>query len=120
MSPAGKQPGVLTNPRRSEHEPGAALTCSREEVVPVLVEGHGHDSVRQVEGLLDPVAMVNVDVDVQNAGVVPATHMIRKGGNSQEVQRSAASLEKLQDADDDVVHVAKPRRLQTKNILIRK
>lgn len=50
------------------------VTRSREEVVPILVEGHGHDSVRQVKGLLDAVSVVNVDVDVQNSGVVPATH----------------------------------------------
>lgn len=35
------------------------------------MEGHGHDAVRQVKGLLDAVAVVNVDVNVQNPGVVP-------------------------------------------------
>ena len=38
--------------------------CSREEVVPVLVEGDGHDPVREVERLLDPVAMMDIDVYV--------------------------------------------------------
>lgn len=42
------------------------------EVLPVLVEGHGHNSVRGVEGLLYTVAVVNVDVDVQHPLVVSA------------------------------------------------
>lgn len=56
------------------------------------MEGHGHDAVRQVEGFLHAVAMVNVDIDVENPRVV---------------------LEQLQDADDDVVDVAEARRLGT-------
>lgn len=42
------------------------------EVLAVLVEGAGHDAVRRVEGLLHPVAMVDVYVDVQHPLVVPA------------------------------------------------
>ena len=34
------------------------------EVFAELVEGDGHDAVRRVEGLLDAVSMMNVDVDV--------------------------------------------------------
>ena len=33
------------------------------------MQGDGHDSVCEVECLLDPVAVVDVDVDVENARV---------------------------------------------------
>lgn len=49
-------------------------TCSREKVVPIFVEGHSHDAVSQVKGLLYTVTMVNVDIDVENPGVVSETH----------------------------------------------
>lgn len=39
------------------------MAAAREEVA-VLVEGAGHDAVGSIEGFLDPVAMVDVDVDV--------------------------------------------------------
>lgn len=61
------------------------------------MEGHGHDAVRQVEGFLHAVAVVNVDVDVENPRVV---------------------LEQLQDADDDVVDVAEARRLETEKSVL--
>lgn len=54
--------------------PKAALTCPWEKVVSIFVEGYSHDAVGQVKGFLDAVAMVNVYVDVQDPGVVPATH----------------------------------------------
>ena len=40
----------------------------REEVA-VAVQGDGHDAVGEVEGLLHAVAVVDVDVDVQDARV---------------------------------------------------
>jgi hypothetical protein len=40
------------------------------EELSILVEGHGHDTVGAVEGLLDTVTMVDVDVDVQHTSVV--------------------------------------------------
>ena len=43
------------------------------EVFAELVEGDGHDAVRRVEGFLDAVALVDVDVDVQHALVTPRT-----------------------------------------------
>lgn len=52
-----------------------ALTSSWKKVVSVFVEGHGHDAVRQVKGFLHAVAVVNVDVDVENPGVVPESHV---------------------------------------------
>lgn len=41
------------------------------EVFPVLVKGNSHDSVCGVEGLLHPVTVVDVNVDVQHPLVVP-------------------------------------------------
>jgi hypothetical protein len=40
------------------------------KVLSVLVERAGHDTVGGVEGLLDTISVVNVDVDVQNALLV--------------------------------------------------
>ena len=39
------------------------------------MEGHGHDAVCQVKGLLYAVTMVNVDVDVENPRMVSVTHI---------------------------------------------
>lgn len=61
----------------------------REEVA-VLVQAEGHDTVGAVEGLLDAVAVMDVDVDVQDAGV---------------------HLEELEDGQDDVIDVAEAGRL---------
>ncbi|KAJ8576738.1 hypothetical protein ON010_g2470 [Phytophthora cinnamomi] len=55
------------------------------EELAVLVERARHDTVRRVEGLLHTVAVVDVNIDVQDALV---------------------SLEQLQDAEHAVVHVA--------------
>ena len=63
---------------------------AREEVVAVLVEADGHDAVRQVKGLLHAVAVMHVNVQVQDPGVI---------------------LEELQDGQHEVVDVAKPARL---------
>ena len=41
------------------------------EVLSKLVEGCGHDAVRRVECLFHAVSVVDVDVDVQHALVVP-------------------------------------------------
>mmetsp|Transcript_7849 Transcript_7849/g.19970 ORF Transcript_7849/g.19970 Transcript_7849/m.19970 type:complete len:228 (+) Transcript_7849:888-1571(+) len=54
------------------------------------MEGHRHDAVREIEGLLDAVAVVDVDVEVQHARVV---------------------LEQLQDGQHQVVEVAEPAGL---------
>ena len=59
--------------------------AGEEDVFFVFVEGEGHDAVGGPEGLLDAVAMVDVDVDVEDARVVQ---------------------EELQDGEDDVVNVA--------------
>ena len=44
--------------------------ASTGEVLAVLVEGHGHDAVSRVDRLLDAVAVVNVNIDVQHALVI--------------------------------------------------
>ena len=38
--------------------------CSWEEVFSVLVEGNRHAPVAQVESLLDPIAMMDIDIQV--------------------------------------------------------
>jgi hypothetical protein len=55
------------------------------EKVAELVKRDAHDAVRREEGLLDAVAVVDVDVDLEHARVV---------------------LEELEDAEDDVIDVA--------------
>ena len=55
------------------------------EVLSVLVEADGHDPVRGVEGLLHPVSVVNVNIDVEDSLVV---------------------LEELQDGQDNVIDIA--------------
>mmetsp|Transcript_43560 Transcript_43560/g.130630 ORF Transcript_43560/g.130630 Transcript_43560/m.130630 type:complete len:274 (+) Transcript_43560:125-946(+) len=62
---------------------------AREELA-VLVERDRHHAVTQIEGLLNAVAVVDVNVDVQHAGV---------------------DLEQLQDAKHNVIYVAEARRL---------
>jgi len=47
----------------------AELTSTR-EVFAVLVEGDGHDAVGSVEGFFDAVAVVDIDVDVEDALLV--------------------------------------------------
>ena len=54
-------------------ERGRTCTCSREEVVAILVEGDSHDPVSQVERLLHAVTMMNVDINVQHTRVIPDT-----------------------------------------------
>ena len=50
---------------------GARPTGSGEEFFGVVfVEGKSHDAVGRPEGLFDAIAMVDVDVDVEDAGVV--------------------------------------------------
>lgn len=38
------------------------------------MEGHSHDAVSQVKGLLYTVTMMNVNVNVENSGVVSEKH----------------------------------------------
>mmetsp|Transcript_9054 Transcript_9054/g.30018 ORF Transcript_9054/g.30018 Transcript_9054/m.30018 type:complete len:336 (+) Transcript_9054:57-1064(+) len=66
------------------------MPSAGEEVAARLMEGECHDAVGEVEGLLDAVAVVDVNVHVQHARVY---------------------LEQLQDGQHDVVDVAEARRL---------
>lgn len=59
-------------PRASVGEPYPQVS-SAGEVLAVLVERHGHDAVRGVEGLLHAVSVVDVNVNVQNPLVVSGT-----------------------------------------------
>src|SRR6266403_268810 len=55
-------------------QPGAIivqLSRSWEKVASILVKRDSHDAVRMVERELDTIAMMDVDVDVQHARVVP-------------------------------------------------
>ena len=55
----------------AEAYPDVAQLAGPGEVLAVLVEGDGHDSVGGVESLFDAIAVVNIDVDVQNALLEP-------------------------------------------------
>ncbi len=46
------------------------------EILPVFVERAGHDAIRRVEGLLDAVAVMHIDVDIQD----PLRTRITEGG----------------------------------------
>lgn len=67
------------------------VTCAGEEVVSIFVEGHCHDPVSEVEGFLDPVTMVDVNINVEHPRVV---------------------LEQLQDANHNVIDIAEARSLK--------
>lgn len=45
------------------------LTGTREEFT-ILVKAAGHDSIGGIKGLLDPVSMMNIDIDIQDALVI--------------------------------------------------
>ena len=44
-------------------------TCSWKEIFSVLMERNGHTSVAQVESLLDPIAVMDIDIQVKNSGI---------------------------------------------------
>lgn len=67
---------------------GQRAGAGEEAVFVVFVEGEGHDAVGGPEGLLDAVAVVDVDVDVEDARVV---------------------AQELEDGEHDVVDVAEAR-----------
>lgn len=65
-------------------------SSSREEVLAVLVERDSHASIGQVEGFLNTITVMHVDVQIQH----PWIH-----------------LQQLQDSQHYVIHVAKATRL---------
>lgn len=48
----------------------AQLARARKEFA-VLVKATCHDAIRRVEGFLNTVAMMDVDVDVEHSGMIP-------------------------------------------------
>ena len=62
----GKVDGVILS---SAYADVAQFTCAR-EVLTIFVEGDGHNAVRGIEGFFYAVAVVDVDVDVEDALVV--------------------------------------------------
>lgn len=61
---------LLSNQLKEECKAHPKVTSSR-EVLPIFMEGHSHNSVCCVEGLLHSISMVDVYVDVQHPLVVP-------------------------------------------------
>ena len=76
------------------------IARAREEIAE-FVEGHRHHAIRGVKGLLDAIAVVDIDIDVQNAGI----HSMRNGD-------PPTPLQQLQDGQHDIVHVAEAGRLR--------
>jgi len=65
----------------AERRPYADITCAREELTK-LMEGASEDAIRVEEGLLDTVAMVNIDINVEHARVIPTTMATIRGTSS--------------------------------------
>ena len=73
------------------------------------MERAGHHAVGRVEGFLDAVAVVDVDVDVEDSRVESAawvkfSYGLEGGGRE-------TGPKELQDGENDVVDVAEPARL---------
>jgi len=47
------------------------VSSSREEEISIFVERNGHDTIAEVKRILNTIAMVDINVDVQHSGVVP-------------------------------------------------
>jgi hypothetical protein len=72
------------------------VSRSREELLPIFVERDSHDSISVVKGFFHPIAVMNVDINVQH---------------------TCMPLQQLQDGNHNVVHVAKPRRLKLLGVM---
>lgn len=64
----------------------AQTSCPREELS-ILVERARHDSIRRVEGFLDSVSVMHVDVNVKDPRMI---------------------TQELEDSENDIVNVAEP------------
>jgi hypothetical protein len=71
------------------------LSSSREELS-VLVETSSHDPIRGIKRLLNTVAMVHVNVDVENSRVIPGG-LVKLSDD-----QAGYSPQQLQDTKDDV------------------
>lgn len=72
----------------------AQLTSTR-EVLSILVEGHGHDSVRSIEGFFDTITMMDINVDVEYALVESKKLENTENDVCQNVNLSCREEEKL-------------------------
>ncbi len=63
------------------------------------MERDSHDSVGEVKRFLDPVAVVHIDVNVEDTGVIPSE--LGKLNISRNI------LKELKNGDDNIVHVTK-------------
>lgn len=61
--------------------------ASAGEVILELMEGASHDPIGQIEGLLNTIAMVDIDIDIEH---------------------SLVGLEQLQNGKHAIVDIAKP------------
>ena len=77
------------------------VASSREKVLPILVERHCHNSTGTKEGLFDAVSVVDVDINVEDSWVVSKIFNWLK----------TCVPQQLQDAEDNIVDVAKARGL---------
>lgn len=70
--------------------------ASAREIILELMEGAGHDPIGEIEGLLNTISVVDIDVNVQH---------------------SLVSLEQLQNGKYAVVDIAKPRGLRLLGVM---
>lgn len=61
--------------------------ASAREIILELMEGAGHDSIGEIEGLLNTVAVVDIDIDIQH---------------------SLIGLQQLQNGEHAIVNITKP------------
>ncbi len=64
-------------PIHSSRESYAQFTCSREELT-ILVEAYGHDPISSVKGLFHTITVVDVDINVKDAIMVPWGNVSRR------------------------------------------
>ena len=62
------------------------ITGAREKIISILMKRNSHDPVRKEKRFFDPIAMVNINIKVEDSWV---------------------HLKEFKDADNDVVHIAK-------------
>ena len=62
MSCLGRLKIVLTDLKK--------ISGARKEVLPVLVEAESHDPVSEIESFLDTVAVVYININVENSRIV--------------------------------------------------
>ena len=61
-------------------------TCPGKEVVAVFVKGDCHYTVSEVKRFLDSIAVMNINIDIQDTRIVPAREE-RQGGKRVVIER---------------------------------